>query len=328
MSEQSNKTIAVTGATGFVGRHVCRELMRRGWGVRALARTSEKARAVLGENPPETVFGDVRDPVALGELMDGACAVVHCVGIRREVLPEVSFRAMHPGATGAVLDAARGARVGRFVYLSALGTRAGAANEYQRSKFAAEQLVQASGLEWTILRPSLIHGADGEFIGMVRDWVLGRAAPRHFIPYFARVDRDADHPLAPPRLSSASVQPVSVDDVARAVGESLERDTSIHEIYPLVGPDVMTWPELLTAVRDALPMTHKDKKTRPIPAPIGIAVAKAAGLVGLSNALPFGASEVVMAAEDSVAPTTKCSDQLGLTPTSFAESLASYADQI
>lgn len=328
MSEQTNKVVAVTGATGFVGRHVVSELMSRGWSVRGLVRSTAKAGRVFADKAPDFVVGDVREPARLQELLDGACAVVHCIGIRKEVRPDVTFASMHTGATRAIVEASERARVKRFVHVSALGTRVNAASEYHRSKWEAEQIVRDADLDWTILRPSIIHGADGEFVQMVRDWVLGRAAPRHFIPYFVRVERDPDNPLAPPKLVSAHVQPVSVDDVARAAAESLERDIAVHEVYPLVGPDTLDWPELLYAIRDALPMTHKDKKARPIPGVIAVAAAKAAGLVGLGNALPFGPSEPQMAMEDSVAPTTKLTEHLGFAPASFHSALAGYAPQI
>lgn len=325
MPEPAPKTVAVTGATGFVGRWTVRALVERGHQVRALVRDPAKARGVLPADGVQTVVGDVLDARACATLVRGCHAVVHAIGIRRELPPEITFEKLHPRATACVVDAARDAGVERFVHVSALGTRPDAPSAYHQSKWEAEALVRSSALAWTILRPSLIHGPDGEFVQMVKAWVLGRAQPFFFIPYFTRAEFSGG---GPPRLVSARVQPIAVEDVAEAIVESLASPSAVGEIYPLGGPDAMDWPTLMGAIRDAVPLGEKSKKIIGLPGPVGAAAARLAGALGLGALLPFGPSEPVMASEDSVCSNAKASAELGVRPRALLPTLRAYAARI
>lgn len=320
-------TVAVTGATGFVGRHVVRELVSRGISVRALVRDRSKAMDVLPKESVDLIIGDVLDETALDGLMDGAQAVVHTIGIRRELPENITFERLHVRATGMVLDATRNAGIHRYVQVSALGVRANAPTKYQQSKFDAEQLVQKSGLAWTIVRPSLIHGAEGEFVQMVRGWVLGRDAPYVAMPYFCKVEKPEGFPPKP-KFTSAKVAPIHVEDVARVILESLSSDEAEGEIYALCGTDTLEWPEMLREMSRAVRLKGKDKPIIPIPGAVGAANAKLAKVFGLAAALPFGESEPILAMEDSVCGNEKLQAQLGITPRGFHESLATYAGTI
>lgn len=332
MVQHQPLTVGVTGATGFVGRHIVRALQTKGHAVRALARDRDKARSALAGLGPDqgvtTILGDVFDDAAMDRFAAGCDAIVHTIGIRREFPPEVTFARLHPGATSAALAAAERAGVARFLHISALGTRPDAPSAYHRSKFESESRVRRSGLDWTILRPALIHGPDGEFVQMVKSWVLGRQAPWFFIPYFARVEISKSFPPKPPRLESALVQPVHVDDVAEVSARALDMPEAVGEIYSLAGPDTLDWPDVMTAVRDAMPITDKSKRLLPMPGPVGHAVATAAGAVGLGAALDFGPSEPIMATEDQTASTDKAEAHLGFRPRPFHESLHAYAGAI
>lgn len=318
------RTASVSGASGFVGRSVVRALLERGWGVRALVRDPAKARAALpAHDGLEFVEGDVLGPGVAAELMRGSTAAVNCIGIIRERPGGETFRRLHVQAARALCEAAAGAGVSRFVQISALGVHEEGAAEYQRTKAEGERIVRASGLAWTILRPGLIHGAAGELTRQLRAWVSGRAAPFVFMPYFTRIVPGSS-PLRP-RFESARVQPVWVEDVARAVCEALEREETAGEVYNLTGPETVTWPEMLVFVREHVPDAKPGLRCVGLPAPIAAAKARALGALGLGQLLPFDAGMALMAQEDSVAAPHKARTHLGFEPTPFREAFAGYA---
>jgi NADH dehydrogenase len=161
---------------------------------------------------------------------------------------------------------------------------------------------------------------------LIKGWVLGREAPRAFMPWFARIEKPTG--LGPPKLVSARVQPVSVADVAWAACEALERPEAAGEVFELGGPSELTWPELYTAVRDAMPMTNTKKKPVPIPGPMGVAMAKGAKAVGLAQLLPFGPDEPAMAQQDVTCSNDKAERLLGFDPVAFDTALHEYAGRI
>lgn len=325
-------TVGVTGATGFVGSNVVRSLLARGYRVRALARDRAKSQRVLQGVPAaaslEVVYSDIFDRAGVRGAFSGCQAVVHTVGIRRELPPDVTFRRHHMLATEIALDAAAANSAGRFVQVSALGVRPDAPTDYYRTKWEAEEMVRGSGLDWTIFRPSIIHGPDGEFIQMIKNWVLGRAAPRMFIPYFAKLDIEKGFPPKPPKMSSALISPVSVTDVASAIVESLASPRAVGEVYPLTGPETLDWPTLLKSVRDAMPLGDKKKRVVPMPGHLGWAMAMKAKLLGLDALLPFGPSEPIMAIEDSTGSSVKARAHLGFNPVPFTSTMRAYANRI
>ncbi|MCA9312553.1 MAG: hypothetical protein KDA21_15165, partial [Phycisphaerales bacterium] len=135
-------------------------------------------------------------------------------------------------------------------------------------------------------------------------------------------------PPALPRAVSARVQPVHVDDVANAAIACLDRNATIGEVYTLGGSETLTWPELMTAVRDEHPLADKKLKPRPVPAQLGWAMATAARPPGLAAALPFGPSEPLMAIEDSVCSNDKAVRHFGYTPTAFRSGLKAYVNAL
>jgi uncharacterized protein YbjT (DUF2867 family) len=314
-------TIAVTGATGFVGRHLVRELLGRGHSVRALVRCEDRAGEVLpSDSGLSLVVGDAFDQRVLDSLCQSADALVNSIGILRESSGGQTFKRIHIVATRRLAEAAQRARCGRVVQISALGVTDNPQTEYQRTKLEAERIVRASGLDWTIIRPGLIHGRDGEFMQMAKGWATGRIAPFLFMPYFARVTRRFPRP----EFESARIQPVFVEDVARAVGECLEREASIGEVYSMAGGETLTWPELLEFVRDRVQLARPGIRALPIPAEIAARKAQAAGMLGLGALLPFDYGMAKMGASDSVAPSLKLREHLGFDPAGFRETAAGY----
>ncbi len=131
--------VAVTGAAGFVGRELMKQL--------------REARSVgRGER--------------LTEAFAGADAVVHLAGIIHECGAN-TFQRAHVEMTRAVIEAAKAAGVRRYLHMSALGTWSGARSRYHQTKWAAEELVRQSGLAWTIFRPSIIYGPEDKSVNVL-----------------------------------------------------------------------------------------------------------------------------------------------------------------
>lgn len=181
-------TIAITGATGFVGQAVLDEAARWGLEIRALTRREQAAREGV-----EWVRGDLSDEAALARLCDGAEAILHIAGVVNA--PDAAgFQAGNVEGTRALLEAAQKARASRFICVSSLAARAPELSQYGRSKREAEDLVKASKLKWTIIRPPGIYGPrDVDYFEMFRSAKWG------FVPL-------------PPRGASSLIH---VDDLAR-----------------------------------------------------------------------------------------------------------------
>jgi uncharacterized protein YbjT (DUF2867 family) len=153
----------VTGGTGFVGQAVLDRASAAGVAVRALARREQSSRDGV-----EWLRGDLADPTALAELVAGANAVLHIAGVVNTPDP-MGFHLGNVAGTEALVDAACAAGVRRFVFVSSLAAREPGLSAYGKSKRHAEELVQTSAFDWTIVRPPAIYGPrDREILDMFR----------------------------------------------------------------------------------------------------------------------------------------------------------------
>ena len=303
-------TVFVTGAGGFVGTAVCEELSERGYAVNALVHR-RAVQATTGGI--KSIQGDLFDARALEEGMRGAVAVIHLVGIILEKRAQgITFHRMHVQGTKRVVDAAVGAGVRRYVHMSALGARPDAASEYHKTKYTAEEYVRASSLEWTIFRPSLIHGPKGEFMGMVNAWVRKKAPPFFAMPYFRGRRRGAGMP---------EIQPVYVKDVARAFVDATEKPKTIGEVYPVGGAKRYTWPGFYRM--SARLIRGRERWVTGIPVQVAKLMAKLGGPL-----VPFNRDQIIMSQEDSTADLTKFKTDFGWEPRGLEETLPTYAAQL
>ncbi|NUQ67795.1 MAG: NAD(P)H-binding protein [Phycisphaerales bacterium] len=324
-------TVALTGATGFVGRRLCRELLARGHKVRALVRSRGRAMQVLPTDPGLTLIGgEVSDAARVGELLQGAGACINLIGILRERRGEAggTFRAAHVDSVRSLVKACEALGVGRFVQMSALGVSELGPAEYQKTKFEGEQIVRRSSLAWTIFRPSLIHGSDGEFIQMCKAWAGGHAAPWLFMPYFRKTIEEKSVPLGPLYEMDPMVQPVAVEDVVTAFANALEREPTVGEVYNLVGGEALSFPDLLRHIRDHVHGANPDIEAHGIPGWLGAGVARAAALAGAGGLLPFDEGMALMGAEDATGNAAKASAHLGIEFKAFRAAFEGYAGAV
>lgn len=222
--------IFVSGGTGFVGGHVTEELLSRGHELRLLVHRRAPARPGV-----EQVQGDVTRPETFANALSGCDAAINLVGIIREFPSRgATFAKLHVEATRNVVAAAKRAGVQRFVQMSALGTRPNAVSAYHRTKFEAEETVRASGLSWTIFRPSLVFGPKDEFVNMMAGYIRRFGA--------APMIGDGRYRL----------QPIAAEDVARCFSLALEMPQTENKTFEICGPDRFTYVEMLDCIGRAL----------------------------------------------------------------------------
>ncbi|MCI0329897.1 MAG: complex I NDUFA9 subunit family protein [candidate division Zixibacteria bacterium] len=216
--------VFVAGATGFVGSHIVKKLVAHGHSVIALAH--KRSDEVLKGAAVEKREGSILDLNSLRSTAKGAEAIVNAVGIIKEVKGK-TFDGIHRQGVENLIAAAKENGIKRFIHISALGTGAGIDTAYFRTKEAGEKVLMASGLDWTIFRPSMIVGpGDGFSTEML---ALMKKGP--FIPVIGK--------------GEYKLQMVYIEDVAECVALALQKPETIGQTYCLGGPDIMTMNEVL-----------------------------------------------------------------------------------
>ncbi len=285
------ETILVTGGTGFVGRGVVAELRAAGLPVRVFSRSAP---------PPgfaeEWARGDVRDGAALRQAAAGCRTVVHLVGIRRQAAGKTFDEVVVRGTENAV-EAARAAGCERFVLVSALGVDRGLPTGYMRTKAAVEAAVRASGLAYTVLRPSFVVGPGG------------------FVEEYGRLILRA--PLVPiPGDGTYPVQPVARGDLALAVRRALEVRAASGKTYDLPGPERVPFEGFVELIMGALGC-----RKRKVHLPAAVMLPIAAVLERLLPEPPATREELQMLLAGNVGDPGPAVRDLGLRLTPLAEAV-------
>ena len=221
-------SVAVTGPFGFTGRAIARQLVDRGFDVVTLTRRVDHADPLA--RSIRSVALDFGRPANLAAALDGVATLFNTYWIRFPRGTESFERAIAESAV--LLAAAREAGVGRIVHISVVGADHEAPTPYVRAKAVVEDMVRASGLEWSIVRPTLTYGP-GDILVNNMAWALRR------LPLYGL-----------PGSGTYTIQPVHVDDVARICIESAHGQPG--RTVDAAGPDVMPFREMVETVRSAI----------------------------------------------------------------------------
>lgn len=221
--------ILITGATGFIGRHLVARLLADGHRVRCLI-PEHKLNDLPWETPPEIVTGHVLDEEALFRAVTGVFVIIHLENAlwwgRRRDLERVEL-----AGTRNLIAAARAARVGRIITVSQLGAAPSAAYPLLRIKGMVEEAIRASGLAYTIVRSGIVFGEQDAFINHIA--LMLRANPLLFFM---------------PGRGEVVLHPLYIDDLVSALAGALERENTVDTVLEIGGPEYITLEDLIRTV--------------------------------------------------------------------------------
>lgn len=300
----STMRVFVTGGTGFVGRYVVDALLKAGHTVRCLTRKRTEDRL---PNGVETVMGDVLKPDTLPAAVQGMDAIINLVGIIEERPSKgITFDALHRQATENLIAAALEAKVTTWIQMSANGARKNGVSAYQTSKWHAEEAVRQAGFShWTIFRPSL---------------VFGRPAPGQ--PEFATqlvADLIKPLPIWPIFGDGAfAMQPIHVEDVARAFVGSLDHVDAQGKTWCLSGPEAIPFKDILRRIASGAGVRQKPM----IPHPLWL-VRPVVSLLG-GIILPISSDQLEMLVEGNTCDGSAAATLFSLSMRPFNEENLAY----
>jgi uncharacterized protein YbjT (DUF2867 family)/ligand-binding SRPBCC domain-containing protein len=243
-------TVAVAGGTGFVGAEIARELRRRGRKVIVLSSRGEAARGQLPDGI-EIRVADVRDQESLAVALAGVDELV--ISLAFPGLPVeqpkkgYTFMEIDAGGAQSLIEAGKQTGVARVVYISGAGAGHDAERHWFRAKAVAEDAVRASGMAWTIVRPTWVYGPGD--VSLNRFLGFARALPVVPMTNFGRQE----------------LAPVFVADVAKLAADSLEMDEAAEEVFEIGGPETLSLREIL---HRAMAIAGVSKPLMPAPASI------------------------------------------------------------
>ncbi|WP_353186094.1 complex I NDUFA9 subunit family protein [Bosea sp. (in: a-proteobacteria)] len=312
----SQQLVTVFGGSGFLGRHVVRALVKRGYRVRVAVRRPDLAGFLqpLGTvGQIHAVQANLRYPASVTAAAMGADAVVNLVGIMKESGRQ-SFGAVQANGAHAVALACATAGIGRLVQVSALGADAESRSAYARTKAEGEAAVRQVVPQAVILRPSVMFGPEDTFFNRY-------AAMARMLPVLPLVGD-----------GEVRLQPAFVGDVAEVVARAVDGSIAPGQVYELGGPEVMS---LRRIVEDICKVTGRKRLIAPLPLPLAGVVARVLEVVDtltlglLPNELKLTRDQVLLLGQDNVVSPAAAREGrdfvgLGIAPVSVEAEVPSY----
>ena len=295
--------VALIGGTGFVGSYLVDQLLEQGQVPRILVRRGSEAR-VRDPQRCEQVSGEIGNGDAAERLIAGTDAVIYNIGILRE-FPDrgITFQALQFEGARRAIDLAKALDVRRFLLMSANGVKP-EGTPYQRTKYEAERYLEASGLDWTIFRPSVIFGDPRgrmEFASQLNQEIVQMPIPA---PLFY-------DGLLPFDAGRFRLSPVHVGDVAKVFVEALGRADTFGQTIALGGPEALEWREILRTIAGVT-----GRRLLAVPAPAW-AVKVVAGLFERIPDFPITRDQITMLMEGNTCDASETFRRFQIQPQRF-----------
>jgi uncharacterized protein YbjT (DUF2867 family) len=293
--------ILITGATGYIGRHLVSRLAAQGERPRCLVRDTQRAATILPADKVEFVQGNTTQPASLGVAMQGADTVVHAAFLTadRKQTAGNHYQETNVQGTANVIKAAQDAGVKRIIEMSGLGTKPDRPGSYMQGRYLAEKMLKESGLDWAIIQPSVLFGKDAPFIKGLSDLI--RTAP------------------VVPLIGGGNImfQPIYVEDVVTVVMKVLEDPArTTGKTYTIGGPEYYSFTQIIDALLHAM---HKTRIKVYAPVPL-VGIGAAVMEVVLAKP-PLTSAAMTLFSFDNTTDLDSVERNFGFKPLSFARYL-------
>ena len=233
--------IAITGGTGFVGSHLAQRLIQEGHEVVLVAR---RLREMSIPANARFAASDLANVEVLAEAFSGCDAVAHCAGINREIGKQ-TYQRVHIEATRNVVEAARQAGVRKITLMSFLRARPNCDSPYHESKWAAEEIIRNSGLDYTIFKAGMVYGRGDHMLDHL-------SHSFHTLPLLATVG-----------FKQKAIRPLAVDDLVDVMYAALVGDRLTKQTIPIMGAEELYLSDAARRVARAV-----DRKIAIFPMPV------------------------------------------------------------
>jgi uncharacterized protein YbjT (DUF2867 family) len=296
--------ILITGATGYIGRHLVARLVAQGERPRCLVREMNRAKRILPTDKVELVQGATTSPASLDAAVQGVDTIVHAAFLTadRKQSTGNEYEKTNVQGTTHLIQAAKKAGVKRVVEIGGLGTRPDKPGSYMQGRYLAEKMLKESGLDWTIIQPSVLFGKNAPFIKGLVDLI--RTSP------------------VVPLIGGGKImfQPIYVEDVVTVIIKVLEDPVSTaNKTYTIGGPAYYSFTQIIDALLQA---THKQRIK--VPAPTSLVGVGAAVMEAVLPKPPLTKAAMALFTFDNTTDLLSVERDFGFTPLSFTTYLKEY----
>lgn len=308
---ESKMKVCIIGGTGYVGSYIIDSLINAGHSANILVRSGSKEK-LREHNSITAIPGDVSDQHAIDNCHANCDALIYLIGILREDPAKgITFKKLQTEGFKNCLASAKKHGIKRVILMSANGVEAQTV-AYQKSKYAAEDLLRKSDVNWTIFRPGLIFGDPRgrmEFCGTLLNELVSPPIPAAVFFNNLNIFSAGDQMVAP----------VFVEDVADAFVNALEHESTYSHTYPLTGPVTLSWKETIRYI--ARVAGKPNKLFMPAPA---WGVKFVAGIFDQFPWFPITRDQVTILMQGNTATDHSAFSILGIRPTGFDEEQLTY----